>query len=88
MNAFLDKRLVKLEQIHTPPAEQRERQQFYVNGYGYGDPGDFLINCGHDVRDGDIVRHIIGAAPQGGPLFEPFTDITAEMRAKICERRL
>jgi hypothetical protein len=88
MNALLDKRLAKLEQVHTPPAEQRERQWFYVEGHGDGDPGEFLINCGHHLRDGDIVRHIIGAAPQGGPLFEPFTDITAEMRAKIGERRL
>jgi len=82
MNALFDKRLAKLEQVHTPPVEQRERQQFYVEGYGDGDPAEFLRSCGHDVKDRDIIRQIVSPAPQGAPLFAPYVDITAEMRAR------
>jgi hypothetical protein len=82
MNSILDKRLAKLEQVHIPPAEQRERQKFYVEGYGDDDPAEFLRSCGHDVKDGDIIRQIVAAAPQGGPLFAPFVDVTAEIRGR------
>ena len=69
MPTLLDKRLARLEQAHTPPAEQRERQWFAVRGYGEGDVGDFLISCGHDVRDGDVIRQIVSPIPGvGGPL--------------------
>ena len=83
MTTLLDKRLARLAQAHTPPAEQRERQWFAVRGYGEGDVGDFLISCGHDVRDGDVIRQIVSPIPGGGgPLVEPYVDITAEMRAR------
>ena len=44
MNALLDKRLTKLELVHTPPAELRERQRFFVKGYGDSDVADFFAS--------------------------------------------
>lgn len=88
MNNILDKRLARLEQAHIQSAEQGARQKFYVGGYGDGDPIDFLRSCGHDVKDGDIVRQIIGAAPQGGPLVARFQDLTAEIRGRTLPQEL
>jgi hypothetical protein len=84
MNTLLDKRLAKLEQVHSPapPPVLRQRQTFYVEGYGDGDVAEFLVACGHDVQDGDIIHTIVSPAPGGGPLVEPYVDITAEMRAR------
>lgn len=82
MNSMIGKRLARLEEIQSAAMPSRERRRFYVSGYGQGDAADFLESCGHDVRDGDIIRQIIDVAPEGGPLIAPITDITAEIRAK------
>jgi hypothetical protein len=68
-----------LEQVHSPGFPDRQRRKFYVRGYGKGTPAEFLRSRGHHVSDDDIIRHIIGAAPEGGPLFESFVDATADM---------